>query len=147
MNTHKNSEILTAVLAHWLKPMMDAIVTNHIGKSDSVIAANEWVKKYFPVTGNYSIVNDLSFLVAPAIDVLLTPFVKNGIVKLGLDEEGIPAYASKLVDSLIAEAKAKGKVTLFNTIEFEENDFVKLRCLLEKNLPMTTTTEEYQVKE
>lgn len=63
-----------------------------------------------------------------------------------MDDEQIPAYATKIVDALLDEADKKKKVTLFNTIELEKSDFEKLKSLLEKNLPFEET-ETYKVIE
>lgn len=141
---YTNSEILTAVLVAWAKPMIDNIVSNRIGQFQQVQAANEWVKKYFPVAANYSIVNDLSFLAAPATELLMEPAIRNGIAKLGVLDKDIPSYTSKLVDSMIGEAEKKGSVSLFNMVELEKSDLEKLRDLLQKNLPMEATAK-YEV--
>lgn len=142
--TFTNSEILTAVLVNWAKPMVDNVVASRLGHFQPVVAANEWVKKYFPVAANYSIVNDLSFLAVPATEILLEPIVRNGIAKLGVQDADIPAYASKLLASMIEEADKKGCVSLFNTVELEKSDLEKLRYLLERNLPVTVA-ERYEV--
>lgn len=139
-----NLEKLTAVLVTWAKPMIDTVLAERIGKFQPVQAANEWVKKYFPVSGNYSIVNDLSFLAIPAAEMVVEPMIRNAIGKLNLSDEMIPGYAAKLVGSMIDEADKKGKVTLFNLLEFEKSDFEKLRDLLDKNLPVSEV-HKYQV--
>lgn len=141
-----NSEILTAVLVTWAKPMVDKIIASRIETLDGVRAANEWVRKYFPVKSNYSIVNDLSFLAVPATEMVIEPFVRNGIGKLGLDDELIPDYAAKLVQSMVDEAGKKGSISLFNSIEIEKDDLERLRRLLERNLP-APDRERYEVKE
>lgn len=143
---HSNSKILAAVIASWAKPLIDQILVERIGSLQPVAAASEWVKKYFPVAGNYSIVNDLAFLAVPAAGIIIEPMVMNGISKLGVSEEQIPAYAAKIADALLAEADKNGKVTLFNTIELEKSDFTKLKKLLEKNLP-AGKEEQYTVIE
>jgi len=143
---YSNIEKLTAVLVTWAKPMIDTIVSNRIGQFQPIQAANEWVKKYFPVNSKYSIVNDLSFLAVPATEMVVEPIIKNAISKLNLSDENIPQYAAKLVDSMIDEADKKGKVSLFNLLEFEKSDFEKLRTLLEKNLPVSEV-DKYQVIE
>lgn len=141
-----NIEKLTAVLVVWAKPMIDTIVANRISALQPVQAANAWAKKYFPVADNYSIVNDLSFLAAPATEIIVEPIVRNAIGRLNLGDEKIPEYATKLVDSMINEAEKNGKVSLFNTIELEKSDFEKLRRLLEINLPVGEV-DKYQVIE
>lgn len=144
MKTYTNSEILTSVLVYWAKPLADKVLSVRLGQFQPVQAANEWVKKYFPVASNYSIVNDLSFLAAPAMEMVVEPVVRNGIAKLGVKDEDIPGYASKLLSSMIDEADKKGSVSLFNTIELEKSDLVELQHLLERNLPVTVT-ERYEV--
>lgn len=141
---YKNSEILTAVLVAWVKPMLDSVIADRLGKLQPVAAANAWVKKYFPVASNYSIVNDLSFLAVPATEIIVEPLIKNGIAKLGIDDADIPAYVSKLVGSAIQEADQKGCISLFNTVEIEKSDLEKLRYLLERNLPVQVV-ERYEV--
>jgi len=141
---YSNAEILTAVIVTWVKPMVDAIVANQLGQFQFITAANEWVKKYFPVANNYSIVNDLSFLAVPATKMAIEPRVRNAIATLGISDADIPAYAAELVNSLIAKAKKDGKVTLFNTVELDQSDFDKLRHLLEKNLPVEVK-DQYEV--
>lgn len=133
---YSNIEILTAVIVTWAKPMVDEIVANRLGKIEPVVTANEWVKKYFPVGKNYSIVNDLSFLAVPASEMVVGNFVRNGLEKLNVKDQDIPAYAARLVDSLIEQAEKKGCVSLFNTVELEKSDLEKLRYLLNKNLPV-----------
>lgn len=144
MRTYTNSDILTSVLVYWAKPLVDNIVSSRLGQFQQVQAANEWVKKYFPVAANYSIVNDLSFLAAPAMEMVMEPMVRNSITKLGVKDEDIPGYASKLLSSMIEEADKKGSVSLFNTIEIEKSDLTQLQHLLERNLPVTVT-ERYEV--
>ena len=143
---YSNLEKLTAVLVHWAKPMIDTLVAERLGRFQPVQAANEWVKKYFPVSGNYSIVNDLSFLAVPATEIVMEPIIRNAVGKLNLSDAEIPEYASKLVGSMIDEAEKNGKVTVFNLLEFEKSDFESLRSLLEKNLPVGKVSK-YQVKE
>lgn len=131
-----NAEKLTAVIVRWAKPMIDEVVAKGLGNFQPVQAANEWVKKYFPVAANYSIVNDLSFLAVPAAEMAIEPMVRNGIAKLGLSDQDIPAYAAKIVNAAIEQADKSGSVSLFSTVELEKSDLEKLRYLLQKNLPV-----------
>lgn len=146
MKTYTNSEKLTAVLVHWAKPLVDEVVASRLGQSQQVQSASEWVKKYFPVPSNYSIVNDLSFLAVPATEMLLEPIIRNGIAKLGVKDEDIPGYAAKLLSSMMDEAEKKGSISLFNTVELEKSDLEKLRKLLERNLS-EDVSERYEVLE
>jgi hypothetical protein len=143
---YSNIEILTAVIVTWAKPMVDEIVANRLGHLQPVATASEWVKKYFPVPNNYSIVNDLSFLAVPASEMMVGNFVRQGLEKLNVKDQDVPAYAARIVDSLIEEADKKGNVSLFNTVELEKSDLEKLRYLLRKNLPVDEC-EKYEVIE
>lgn len=143
---YSNRQILSAVLANWAKPLIDEVLVSRLGSLQQVAAANEWVKKYFPVAKNYSIVKELAFLAVPATEIIIEPIVGKAIDKIGIADEQIPAYATKIVDALLDEADKKKKVTLFNTIELEKSDFEKLKLLLEKNLPFEET-ETYKVIE
>lgn len=143
---YSNTEILTAVIVTWAKPMVDEIVANRLGHLQPVATASEWVKKYFPVPNNYSIVNDLSFLAVPASEMMVGNFVRQGLEKLNVKDQDVPAYAARIVDSLIEEADKKGNVSLFNTVEIEKSDLEKLRYLLRKNLPVDEC-EKYEVIE
>lgn len=136
---YSNIEILTAVIVTWVKPMVDEIVEHRLGKLQPVATASEWVKKYFPVPNNYSIVRDLSFLAVPASEIVVGNFVRTGLEKLNIQDSDVPAYAAKIVNSLIEQANQKGCISLFNTVEIEKGDLEKLRYLLQKNLPV----EEY----
>lgn len=140
-------QILTAVVAHWVKPMADQVLVSRLGAMQPVAAASEWVRKYFPVPADYSIVGDLAFLAVPAAEAVLEPVIGNALSRLNIGDEMIPSYARRIVDACIEEAEKSGKVTVFNTIELEKEDFTRLRALLDKNLPAAKTTTEYKVKE
>ena len=143
---HSNKQILSAVVSSWAKPIVDAVLMTKLGELGPIAAASEWVKKYFPVPENYSIVNDLSFLAIPAMEIAIEPAVSNAVSKLGVSDEQIPAYAAKIADALMAEAEKNGSVTLFNKIVLEKSDFERLKTLLEKNLPFECS-EPYKVIE
>jgi hypothetical protein len=126
--------------------MADTVLANMLNQSQPIQSANEWVKKYFPVAQNYSIVNDLSFLAMPASEMVIEPIVRNGIAKLGIKDEDIPKYAANMVDAALEKVAKDGSITLFGTIELEDADLRSLRHLLAANLP-ATETEKYQVIE
>lgn len=143
-----NLQKLTAVIVRWVKPMADTVLANMLSQSQPIQSANEWVKKYFPVAQNYSIVNDLSFLAMPASEMVIEPIVRNGIERLGVKDEDIPKYAAGLVDAALEKVAKDGRITLFGTIELEDADLRSLRHLLAANLPQTQEQiEKYQVIE
>lgn len=126
--------------------MADTVLANMLSQSQPIQSANEWVKKYFPVAQNYSIVNDLSFLAMPASEMVIEPIVRNGIERLGVKDEDIPKYAANMVDAALEKVAKDGSITLFGTIELEDADLRSLRHLLAANLPATETAK-YQVIE
>lgn len=143
-----NLQKLTAVIVRWVKPMADTVLANMLNRSQPIQSANEWVKKYFPVAQNYSIVNDLSFLTMPASEMVIEPIVRNGIERLGVKDEDIPKYAAGIVDAALEKVAQDGSITLFGTIELEDADLRSLRHLLAANLPQTQEQiEKYQVIE
>lgn len=143
-----NLQKLTAVIVRWVKPMADTVLANMLSQSQPIQSANEWVKKYFPVAQNYSIVNDLSFLAMPASEMVIEPIVRNGIERLGVKDEDIPKYAAGIVDAALEKVAQDGSITLFGTIELEDADLRSLRHLLAANLPQTQEQiEKYQVIE
>lgn len=128
--------------------MADTVLANMLSQSQPIQSANEWVKKYFPVAQNYSIVNDLSFLAMPASEMAIEPIVRNGIERLGVKDEDIPKYAANMVDAALEKVAKDGSITLFGTIELEDADLRSLRHLLAANLPQTQEQiEKYQVIE
>lgn len=128
--------------------MADTVLANMLNQSQPIQSANEWVKKYFPVAKNYSIVNDLSFLAMPASEMIIEPIVRNGIERLGVKDEDIPKYAAGIVDAALEKVAQDGSITLFGTIELEDADLRSLRHLLAANLPQTREQiEKYQVIE
>ena len=143
-----NLQKLTAVIVRWVKPMADTVLANMLSQSQPIQSANEWVKKYFPVAQNYSIVNDLSFLAMPASEMVIEPIVRNGIERLGVKDEDIPKYAAGIVDAALEKVAKDGSIALFGAIELEDADLRSLRHLLAANLPQTQEQiEKYQVIE
>lgn len=141
-----NLQKLTSVIVRWVKPMADTIIASMLSKSQPIQSANSWVKKYFPVPQDYSIVNDLSFLIVPASEMVIEPIVRNAIERLGIKDEDIPKYAANLVDEALEKVAKEGSISLFNTIELEDADLRSLRHLLAANLPVGEITK-YQVIE
>lgn len=127
----KNIDVLSGIIIEWAKPMVDDIATNVIGaKLDT---ANAWVKKYFPVSANYNLWNDLSFFAIPIVSTIITPILTNAISSLGLNDEDIPKYAHSVVDSMLEEVEKKGSVTFFERYTFSKDDIKRLKELLNKN--------------
>ena len=141
---HSNAEILTAVLTYWLQPMSEAVASRVLGNKLGGI--NEWAKKLFPLPANYSITQELNFLISPTMSAMLAPAVKNMLASSGIDDAAIPQFANNIAKSMRNEADQKGRITVFDTFILSSTDVATLQDLLNKNLPLTTATEEYRVQ-
>lgn len=137
-----NVDKLTAVLTHWLRPMGDSVVNLIIG--DKLNGINAWAKSVFPLPSNYTIMNDLGFLLNPSFEMMVSPAIRRVLDGSGVDEEHMPAYAHRLADAMYDECMKKGSITIFGDIILRGDDIICLQDLLDKNLP-DEGYEEYQV--
>lgn len=145
--SYNNRQIVTAIVSKWMKPLAGQVLSSRLGALQPIVSASEWIKKYFPVSQDYSLVNDLSFLAEPAIEIMAGPVVNGFIDKLGVDDTMLPIYMRKIVRSCIEECNRSGKVSLFDMIELERQDFERLMNMVEKNLPVTQLEPQYNVIE
>ena len=129
-----NIDTLSGVIIDWAKPMIDDIALQIVNGSDSITRANAWIKKYFPVSQNYSIWNDISFLALPLLSVSITPFLENAVNKIGITDEMIPKYIRDIADAMYKEAETKGEVKFLERYEFSLDDMKRLRDLIEERL-------------
>lgn len=139
---YSNADKLTAVLSHWLKPMGEAVGKRLLGNRLSGI--DTWIKGVFPVSQDYSIMNDLSFLMKPSVDMLMSPAISKMLAESGVADEAIPEWAHKLTCEMHKEVQRSGSITMFDAITLNESDVAELKGLLERNLPMPAK-EEYQL--
>lgn len=128
-----NIDVLSGIVTEWAKPILDDVIKNVIGGNSSVQTANAWVKKFFPVSENYSIWNDLSFLAMPLVNMAVTPILANGVAKLGVSDEAIPEYAIGVAKAMLEEAEKKGSVTLLERYTISVDDVRRLKGMLESN--------------
>lgn len=132
----KNTDILTAVMTQWAKPMTDDFAQQVMSGNEWINRANQWIRKYFPVSENYSIWNDISFLAMPAMEISIEPMITGFLSKMGIADEMIPEYAHKVVDALVKEAEAKGQVRLLERYTISQEDVNRLKSLLNEALPL-----------
>lgn len=129
-----NIDTLSGVIIDWAKPMIDDIALQIVNGSDSITRANAWIRKYFPVSQNYSIWNDISFLALPLLSVSITPFLENAVNKIGITDEMIPKYIRDIADAMYKEAETKGEVKFLERYEFSLDDMKRLKDLIEERL-------------
>lgn len=130
----KNIDTLSGIIIDWAKPMIDDIALQIVNGSDSITRANAWIRKYFPVSQNYSIWNDISFLALPLLSVSITPFLENAVNKIGITDEMIPKYIRDIADAIYKEAETKGEVKFLERYEFSLDDMKRLKDLIEERL-------------
>ena len=125
----RNIDTLSGIIIDWAKPMIDDIALQIVNGSDSITRANAWIRKYFPVSQNYSIWNDISFLALPLLSVSITPFLENAVNKIGITDEMIPKYIRDIADAMYKEAETKGEVKFLERYEFSLDDMKRLKDL------------------
>ena len=130
----RNIDTLSGIIIDWAKPMIDDIALQIVNGSDSITRANAWIRKYFPVSQNYSIWNDISFLALPLLSVSITPFLENAVNKIGITDEMIPKYIRDIADVMYKEAETKGEVKFLERYEFSLDDMKRLKDLIEERL-------------
>lgn len=130
----ENIDTLSGIIIDWAKPMIDDIALQIVNGSDSITRANAWIRKYFPVSQNYSIWNDISFLALPLLSVSITPFLENAVNKIGITDEMIPKYIRDIADAMYKEAETKGEVKFLERYEFSLDDMKRLKDLIEERL-------------
>lgn len=130
----RNIDTLSGIIIDWAKPMIDDIALQIVNGSDSITRANAWIRKYFPVSQNYSIWNDISFLALPLLSVSITPFLENAVNKIGITDEMIPKYIRDISDAMYKEAETKGEVKFLERYEFSLDDMKRLKDLIEERL-------------
>ena len=130
----RNIDTLSGIIIDWAKPMIDDIALQIVNGSDSITRANAWIRKYFPVSQNYSIWNDISFLALPLLSVSITPFLENAVNKIGITDEMIPKYIRDIADAMYKEAETKGEVKFLERYEFSLDDMKILKDLIEERL-------------
>lgn len=130
----RNIDTLSGIIIDWAKPMIDDIALQIVNGSDSITRANAWIRKYFPVSQNYSIWNDISFLALPLLSISITPFLENAVNKIGITDEMIPKYIRDIADAMYKEAETKGEVKFLERYEFSLDDMKRLKDLIEERL-------------
>ena len=130
----RNIDTLSGIIIDWAKPMIDDIALQIVNGSDSITRANAWIRKYFPVSQNYSIWNDISFLALPLLSVSITPFLENAVNIIGITDEMIPKYIRDIADAMYKEAETKGEVKFLERYEFSLDDMKRLKDLIEERL-------------
>ena len=137
---YSNVEILSAVVAHWVQPLVTSIATANmnkipfIGNIESKIKASGWVSP------KWNIASELSPFMPSVSQAMIKPALLNALS--GVSDDQVPAFAYGIVDTAIERGSLE---ILDGNVKFSKEDLIQLRRLLELNLPLPT--ESYKVKE
>ncbi len=137
---HSNVEILSAVVAKWLQPLIADVAASKlagipfISNIEARIKASGWVRQSWHIT------SELQPFIPSVANALIQPAIVRATTDLA--DEQIPTFAFGIVDAAIANGSLS---ILDGNIKFSAEDLQQLRHLLENNLPLPA--KPYQVKE
>ena len=137
---YSNVEILSAVIAKWVQPLITSIATANLSKIPFVGNIEAKIKASGWVSPNWNIANELSPFMPSVSQAMIKPALLNALS--GISDDQVPAFAYGIVDTAIE----KGSLEILDgNVKFNKEDLLQLRRLLELNLPLPT--ESYKVKE
>lgn len=137
---YSNAQILSAVVNKFAQPIIQQFMMMKFGSMPFIQSIENKVRSTGFVSGNWSLVSELSPMIEPLSGALVQPMLAQYISKI--PDEAIPALAHTFVDNLIERGGAElleGKLVL------EKNDMIELKRLLNINLPYRTESF-YNVK-
>lgn len=137
---HSNVEILSAVVAKWLQPLVATIAASKIDKIPFLANIESKIKSTGWVRSDWSITSELSPFMPSMAQTFIEPALRNAMGNIADDQ--IPAFAFGLVDTAIENGSLE---ILDGNVKFDRDDLQRLRRLLELNLPLPA--QPYQVKE
>lgn len=138
---YTNSQILSAVLSKFLQPVVQMYGGEKLASLPFVKAIENKVKASGFVSGNWSLMKEISPLMENVSGRLITPVLNGYLSKL--DDAQLPYMAHSIVDSALSSGKLE---LLDGAIEFEKSDLTELKRLLNINLPLKEE-DVYEVKE
>lgn len=137
---HSNVEILSAVVAKWLQPLVATIAASKIDKIPFLANIESKIKSTGWVRPDWSITSELSPFMPSMAQTFIEPALRSAMGNIADDQ--IPAFAFGLVDTAIENGSLE---ILDGNVKFDRDDLQRLRRLLELNLPLPA--QPYQVKE
>ena len=137
---YSNVEILSAVIARWIQPLITSIATANLSKIPFVGNIEAKIKASGWVSPNWNIANELSPFMPSVSQAMIKPALLNALS--GISDDQVPAFAYGIVDTAIERGSLE---ILDGNVKFNKEDLLQLRRLLELNLPLPT--ESYKVKE
>lgn len=137
--TYSNSDILAAIINKFAQPIVVQFAQAKASTLPMVNMIENKVKSWGIVSQNWSMVNELSPMIEPITGSLVKPMIKQYLSQI--PDDAIPAMAHGLVDKALENG---GLSLMEGRLQFEKDDLVELKKLLNWNLPLVKE-EEYQV--
>lgn len=135
-----NSQILSAVLARWMRPVIMQLAKGGLSQFPFVRAIETQIRNLGWVGVNWSLADELSPFASTIVDKMLEPMIANKLSSI--PDANIPTIANAIVDDAISQ----GKLSLFDgKIEFSLEDLQELKNLLHYNLKDSEAVPHYQV--
>ena len=138
--TYTNSQILSAVLANYIQPLVSQLSSSYIKKIPALGMIENKVKSWGLTSPNWSLADELS----PFTKVLSSNMIEPMISKYlsNIPDESIPMLAHSIVDKAVENGELR---VLDGYITLDSDDLKRLKDLLNWNLPLDNK-EAYQVK-
>lgn len=136
---YSNSQILSAVLAKWMQPVINQFAGGKIGSLPFIANIEAKLKSTGWVSPMWSLGNEIAPLVGGIGNKLIEPMIAQYLN--GVPDDAIPSIAHQIVQDSIKN----GGLKLFEgKVEFEVADLEELQKLLRYNLPIKET-QSYEV--
>lgn len=137
--TYSNSDILAAIINKFAQPIVVQFAQAKASTLPMVNMIENKVKSWGIVSQNWSMVNELSPMIEPITGSLVKPIIKQYLSQI--PDDAIPTMAHGLVDKALENG---GLSLMEGRLQFEKEDLVELKKLLDYNLPLAKQ-EEYEV--
>lgn len=137
---YTNSQILSAVLTHFMQPLTAHFSQAFLGKYQAFQFIENKIKSWGIVSSSWNLSGELAPVLEPAVNALIEPFLSRSLANV--PDEAIPGLAHGIVDKAISDGHL---ILMEGKIELEKADLMELKKLLDYNLPLTRQ-EHYTVR-
>lgn len=131
-----NAEILGQIINKWAQPLIGTYINQYAQSMPFVQAIQNKVRSTGWVSGNWSLMAELSPLMEGLSGNIVAPLVSKWLS--GMDDDSIP----KLAHAIVENAIKKGELRLLEgKVIFELSDLQQLKRLLDLNMPCNEENE------
>lgn len=134
-----NAQILATILSKFGQPVIRQFLGLRLSQMSGYRIAEDSIKKWLPVSADYSLMNDLSFVIDGASERTIVPMLTKAFS--GVPDDMIPVLAHGIVDSAIKQGELK---MMDGTLKISKEDLTELKNYLNWNLPLNQE-EEYKL--